>query len=433
MEDLDIEEEAINYWRKQEEKAGRANTKKRQRTDSTDLGSDNLPLKSEKPLPPDASTPQDSQANPFVLDTSPSPKPPPKRLAQGYDASTSGYDTHRFDDYAYQQPVTDASTRPDDIAEIEPTLCKEQADLVDLIMSGRNVFYTGSAGCGKSTVLKAFVKRLTAQGKTVQILAPTGRAALAINGTTTWSYLGWVPSHHKLKLEDLLRKADGKLTWKRLNATDVIVIDEISMVENLHFERMNIFLQKARGNRLPFGGVQMVVTGDFCQLPPVKPFQHCIHCGEDLIEHKREKEYECLVHGFYYDRDKWAFRSNAWKLCEFVHVNLKTIHRQSDKVFIDLLQKIRLGLKLSSADMDLLLNHETKGMNANAVKLFGSRAEVDRVNAERFRKLRSKPRSYMCLDDFRWNERHYNLRDKGQRAPNGALIELVSPPRSVKF
>jgi ATP-dependent exoDNAse (exonuclease V) alpha subunit len=72
----------------------------------------------------------------------------------------------------------------------EPDLCPEQTDLVNLIMSGRNVFYTGSAGCGKSTVLKAFVKQCREKEITVNIVAPTGRAALGVNGTTLWTYMG---------------------------------------------------------------------------------------------------------------------------------------------------------------------------------------------------------------------------------------------------
>lgn len=82
----------------------------------------------------------------------------------------------------------------DDVVPIvEPPLCKEQADLVNLILTGRNVFYTGSAGCGKSTVLKAFVKRFKERHLTVDIVAPTGRAALDINGSTTWTYAGALP------------------------------------------------------------------------------------------------------------------------------------------------------------------------------------------------------------------------------------------------
>ncbi len=73
----------------------------------------------------------------------------------------------------------------------EPTLCPEQAELVDIICSGRNVFYTGSAGCGKSTVLKAFTKRLRDQGSSVDIVAPTGISALGVGGFTTFVYAGW--------------------------------------------------------------------------------------------------------------------------------------------------------------------------------------------------------------------------------------------------
>ncbi|KAK7952512.1 uncharacterized protein PG986_008240 [Apiospora aurea] len=94
-------------------------------------------------------------------------------------------------------PQSPSKEPPPPPATTEPALCPEQAALVDLICSGRNVFYTGSAGCGKSTVLRAFTKRLRDMDKKVHILAPTGRAALQVNGTTTWTYAGWTPDSHK--------------------------------------------------------------------------------------------------------------------------------------------------------------------------------------------------------------------------------------------
>jgi hypothetical protein len=160
----------------------------------------------------------------------------------------------------------------------EPPLCPEQRRLVEIIMSGRNVFYTGSAGCGKSTVLKNFVSRLKAQFVTrfddqgkpkreptqVDIIAPTGRAALDINGSTFWTYAGWNPDSMKKPLEKLKDAVEhGKWVRKRLKATDVLVIDEISMMENHHLERLNHVMQAARRNLQAFGGVQLVVTGDF--------------------------------------------------------------------------------------------------------------------------------------------------------------------------
>lgn len=100
--------------------------------------------------------------------------------------------------------------------------------------------------------------------KQVDIVAPTGRAALDINGSTSWTYAGWTPDSMKRPLEELKRAAGyGKWVKKRLMATDVLVIDEISMLENHHFERLNEIMQSARGNSEAFGGVQLIVTGDF--------------------------------------------------------------------------------------------------------------------------------------------------------------------------
>ncbi|KAF9735423.1 ATP-dependent DNA helicase PIF1 [Paraphaeosphaeria minitans] len=325
----------------------------------------------------------------------------------------------------FNNPVAPPDNPAADIVPIvEPTLCKEQADLMDVILGGRNVFYTGSAGCGKSTMLKAFVKRFEEKGMKVNIIAPTGRAALDINGSTTWTYAGWTPDHHKKPLKDLRATGHGRFVHKRLNETDVLVIDEISMVENHHFERINHLMKEARNDETAFGGVQVVVTGDFCQLPPVKPFRYCIECGRETIVNKEETEYKCRAHGIFYDKDKWAFRSTAWQECDFVHVNLQEIHRQSDRAFINMLNKLRMGIRLFATETDLLLNHESE--TRNAIQLFATRAEVNRVNEERFRALRSVERTYHCLDHFKWNEAHGNLKSKGEyKAPDGSLQALA--------
>ena len=92
----------------------------------------------------------------------------------------------------------------------EPVLDEEQSKLVDLIVSRRNVFYTGSAGTGKSTVLKALVKRFKQLDITVDIVAPTGRAALDIQGSTTWTYAGWTPDTRQKPLDELLKDAHAR-------------------------------------------------------------------------------------------------------------------------------------------------------------------------------------------------------------------------------
>ena len=185
-------------------------------------------------------------------------------LALDYIALGTSFDDYGDfpDDSIGLDHISDAGPR------MRPSLCDEQLALVELIMDGKNVFYTGSAGCGKSTVLNHFVTLLRREKTHVDILAPTGRAALAVNGRTLHNYAGWVPSSLGHPLRTLESNAHRTKVQKRLAATDVLIIDEISMVANHVFERLDRIMQSARYNKKPFGGVQIIVTGDFCQLPP---------------------------------------------------------------------------------------------------------------------------------------------------------------------
>ncbi|KID74591.1 ATP-dependent DNA helicase PIF1 [Metarhizium brunneum] len=307
----------------------------------------------------------------------------------------------------------DSSARGEErVDNAEPELCQEQRELIDLIVSGRRVFFTGSAGCGKSTVLKAAVRKLRELGKRVHVVAPTGRAALEVDGVTTWTYMGWTANHHKKsinELRDLVRVKERGYLKKSHNHTNVLIIDEISMIENHHLERMNICMKEARRSVqfgadpdtwiAPFGGAQVIVTGDFCQLPPVKPFQHCIVCGKKMQADDYETEYNCPEnHGPFQESDKWAFRSRAWEECEFIHVELKQIHRQKDEGFLKMLQKCRLGIPLSMDETNTLMDHNRHV--TNATRLFPTKTEVSGVNEREFRKLETQIYTYQALDGF---------------------------------
>ena len=320
----------------------------------------------------------------------------------------------------------------------EPHLCDEQLALVDLVMSGKNVFYTGSAGCGKSTVLKHFVTLLRREGKKVDIVAPTGRAALEVNGRTLYNYAGWVPRSLAQPLGVLEQNACGEKVWKRLKATDALIIDEISMVANHVFERLNCIMKSARHSTKPFGGVQVIVTGDFCQLPPVNAFEYCLKCGTALRTVLCKEEYECInvkCKLRFQDIDKWAFRSAAWQKCEFEHVNLKVIHRQKDAVLKALLEDRRLGRPYTFDQKLLLLDHTSD--TRDAVKLFPRKAEVKTINDMELAQLPGQPLTYLSLDDFYWRPEHDNLGDKRERCqePMGhalvALEEHSFEPRLV--
>ena len=313
-----------------------------------------------------------------------------------------------------------------------PNLTAEQAHVIELAMEGRNIFYTGSAGCGKSTVLHALVRQLKRMGKRVEVMAPTGKAALAINGMTTWTFAGWNPNSHKVSLERLKMAAIDKSSraGRRFRRADVIIIDEISMVENLHFERLNQVMKAARvgtcftADTRAFGGVQVIVTGDFAQLPPVRAYQHCMQCGSEMQPDVEQEMHNCRrCNTVYKAVDKWAFRSEAWEECNFAYVYLKTIHRQHDDVFIALLEKCRRGEPFTEADVTLLMNHEAN--TTDAVELYSTREEVRCVNEREFKKLPTESHSFQCHDTFIWNEaQHPHLSSRLERHPQGWLTCL---------
>ncbi|POS72195.1 PIF1 [Diaporthe helianthi] len=319
---------------------------------------------------------------------------------------------------------------------VGPRLSPEQAKVVALAASGRNIFYTGSAGSGKSTVLHAIVQRLEHMGKRVWVLAPTGRAALAINGRTTWSFAGWTPNSHKHGIEELKATArdEDNPAVPRFRKTDVVIIDEISMVENLHFERLDQVMRAARHTKdfpaehRPFGGVQVIVTGDFAQLPPVRPFGHCIECGSEMRWHVDDEDdseiYSCGRCKITYNvSDQWAFRSKAWEECNFEYVYLDTIHRQHDPAFISLLNKCRMGDPFTPEDIKLLTDHETD--TTGAVELYPTREEVRLVNEREFQKLATKAYSFQCRDTFDWEKKkHPKLRKRGEKHADGSLKSL---------
>lgn len=323
------------------------------------------------------------------------------------------------------------SSRPSSVNDptVGPALCQEQAELVELVARGHNVFYTGSAGVGKSTVLRHIVRRLKGMGLRVQTVAPTGRAALDISGSTLWTFAGWIPDDMKKSLRVLEEEAHRKQVWRRLANTDVLVIDEISMIENHIFERLNRIMKSARSPnekaRLwakPFGGVQLVVLGDFCQLPPVQPFRCCMECGKETVRVEGQK-YTCIDHGTFLDKDKWAFRSVAWRESQFLHINLRSIHRQHDPRFIAILEKCRLGNPLSAQDKELLLNHECD--TTGAVKLYPLKASIREENMMNFNRLKSPIRTFTCSDDFNWNKEHAHLKNMHQRVAQDGSLEAL--------
>jgi ATP-dependent DNA helicase PIF1 len=141
-----------------------------------------------------------------------------------------------------------------------------------------------------------------------------------------------------------------------------------------------------------------------------------------MMHRHYNNSFECKTHGSFPETDKWAFKSKAWAECKFKHVNLTTIHRQRDRAFIDILERCRMGKKLTSEETNLLLNHKCKVQNPT--RLYSTRAEVNRLNEAEYAKLRNKERPYKAFDDALIHPHHPNLHMKAERGPDGLIAAL---------
>lgn len=176
------------------------------------------------------------------------------------------------------------------------------------------------------------------------------------------------------------------------------------MVENQFLERLNLLFQNACNNKLPFGGKQVIFLGDFHQLPPVKPFEFCLRCGESIPD---RPEVVCISKQckgsedrmtFIKESDKWAFRAPVWRELKLRHVKLEQIHRQKDTRFQDILNKIRNSKDLTDAEWNDLERPKELPKHAFAVRLMSRLYRVKQFNEQQLGALKSQPKCWRALD-----------------------------------
>ena len=177
-----------------------------------------------------------------------------------------------------------------------------QSSALDILKTGQNVFLTGSAGSGKTYTLNQYINYLRARRVPVAVTASTGIAATHMNGTTIHSWSG-IGIKDELTDRDLTNLSRKQFLADRLKDTAVLIIDEISMLHSKQINLVSQVLKHVRKNDKAFGGIQVVVAGDFFQLPP--------------IGSKGES-----------NREKFAFMSEAWLDAKFHICYLSEQHRQ---------------------------------------------------------------------------------------------------------
>lgn len=264
-------------------------------------------------------------------------------------------------------------------------LSKEQEYVLRLAKLGKSLFFTGSAGTGKSVLLRSIIKALKDKHGpgTVAVTASTGLAACNIGGITVHSFAGI--GLGKGEVSDLIKNIKrNRKAMQRWKATKVLIVDEISMIDGRLFDKLDAIAREIRRKKSsPFGGIQLVVCGDFYQLPPVSKME--MH--PDGSETKEEALF--------------AFESTAWRQNIASSIILKEVFRQKgDQVFIDMLNDMRNGIVSTQAEQEFMRLSRPLLCPAGIepTELYSTRFEVDHANNVKLAKLDGSARVYTAKD-----------------------------------
>ncbi len=241
-----------------------------------------------------------------------------------------------------------------------------QETALEILKTGANVFLTGEPGAGKTYVINQYIAWLEAAGLKVAVTASTGIAATHIGGLTIHSWSG-IGARDTLSRYDLDQIATKEKLVRRIKKTQVLVIDEVSMLDGKLLDMVDVICRTIRQSTEGFGGMQVVCVGDFFQLPPIT------RNGEVT---------------------RYAFESQAWDRLRPLICYITEQHRQEDELLLGLLGSIRRG-EIEEDHYTLLREQVDIGYEGvEPTRLYTHNADVDAVNLAKLKELSGMTKTY---------------------------------------
>ncbi len=271
----------------------------------------------------------------------------------------------------------------------------KQNEALDLLMMGQNVFLTGQAGSGKTYLLNEYVKFLKKNKIGVAVTASTGIAATHLNGFTVHSWSG-IGIKKEITEKEIYKLNSNPRVRERIQAPKVLIIDEISMFHSYRLDAVNKICKVIRNNPEPFGGLQVILCGDFFQLPPVNDEN--------------------------YPESSFAYKSDSWRELDLKICYLDEQHRQWDEDYLRVLNDIR-SREVGEGTFEKLASRKNAEITNEIypTKLYSHNEDVDTINNFELSKIEKPEHTYKM--QIRGEKKLVDTLEKGCLAPEILVLK----------
>uniref|UniRef100_A0A7C4R244 AAA family ATPase n=1 Tax=candidate division CPR3 bacterium TaxID=2268181 RepID=A0A7C4R244_UNCC3 len=282
-----------------------------------------------------------------------------------------------------------------------------QNQALTILKTGANVFLTGEPGSGKTYTINGYVNYLRSHGIEPAITASTGIAATHIGGMTIHSWSG-IGVKNRLSKSDLHNIITNEYAKKRIENASVLIIDEVSMLPPETLDMVDLICREIKGNQAPFGGIQVVLVGDFFQLPPV--------VKKSIDEYSQDALFGQI-------KSRFVYGSDVWENAELVTCYITEQYRQDDDMLTSILSKIRSN----SFGADSLANIKKRRVDAIKTpeyipRLFSHNVDVDMVNNQMLAKIPGKTRVFPMIT--KGHEALVAVMKKGCLSPENLQLKI---------